>query len=381
MALKAAQIAGIGIPNVGGQVPENASLCSTRFPQGVEMRRGGGLRPPKFVVIGHRGNGMNVLQSTDRRMNAFKENSILSFNAAADYLADFIEFDVQVTKDDCPVIFHDDFILSQENDLISEKRITELSLAEFLSYGPQKGNGSGSGGKPLVRKTNDGKVVGWCVESDDALCTLQEALEKVSPSLGFNIELKFDDYLDYEEEQLLRPLRRILQVVFDHGKDRPILFSTFQPDAALLVKKLQSAYPVFFLTNGGTEVYSDVRRNSLEEAMKLCVEGGLEGVVSEVKGVFMNPGAVNKIKESNLSLLTYGKLNNVAEAVYIQHLMGVDGVIVDFVQEITQAVSHMLNPPSSSDSEEEEETQNPQFSPKDLSFLLKLIPQLLIQQH
>lgn len=254
-------------------------------------------------------------------------------------------------------------------------------MAEFLSYGPQKGNGSGSGGKPLVRKTNDGKVVGWCVESDDALCTLQEALEKVSPSLGFNIELKFDDYLDYEEEQLLRPLRRILQVVFDHGKDRPILFSTFQPDAALLVKKLQSAYPVFFLTNGGTEVYSDVRRNSLEEAMKLCVEGGLEGVVSEVKGVFMNPGAVNKIKESNLSLLTYGKLNNVAEAVYIQHLMGVDGVIVDFVQEITQAVSHMLNPPSSSDSEEEEETQNPQFSPKDLSFLLKLIPQLLIQQH
>ncbi|XP_019183913.1 PREDICTED: glycerophosphodiester phosphodiesterase GDPD1, chloroplastic-like [Ipomoea nil] len=376
MALKAVQIAGIGIPNVGGQVPENASLCSTRFPQGVEMGRGGGLRPAKFVVIGHRGNGMNVLQSPDRRMKAFKENSILSFNAAADYLVDFIEFDVQVTKDDCPVIFHDDFILSKENDMISEKRITELSLAEFLSYGPQKG--SGSGGKPLVRKTIDGKVVGWCVEIDDALCTLQEALEKVNPSLGFNIELKFDDYLDYEEEELLRVLRRVLQVVRDHGKDRPILFSTFQPDAALLVKKLQSAYPVLFLTNGGTEVYSDVRRNSLEEAVKLCVEGGLEGVVSEVKGVFMNPGAVKKMKESNLSLFTYGKLNNVAEAVYIQHLMGIDGVIVDFVQEITQAVGHMLKPPSS-DSEEEE--QNPQFSPMEMSFLMKLIPQLLIQQH
>jgi glycerophosphodiester phosphodiesterase len=70
---------------------------------------------PKFVVIGHRGNGMNVLQSTDRRMRAIKENSITSFNAASSFPLDFIEFDVQVTKDDCPVIFHDDYIYSQEN--------------------------------------------------------------------------------------------------------------------------------------------------------------------------------------------------------------------------------------------------------------------------
>lgn len=70
-------------------------MMSELNPAGVEMGRGG-FRPPKFVVIGHRGNGMNVLQSPDRRMKAFKENSILSFNAAADYFADFIEFDVQV---------------------------------------------------------------------------------------------------------------------------------------------------------------------------------------------------------------------------------------------------------------------------------------------
>lgn len=65
---------------------------------------------------------------------------------------------------------------------------------------------------------------------------------------------------------------------------------------------------VFFLTNGGTEIYYDVRRNSLEEAIELCLEGGLEGIVSEVKGIFRNPGAVNKIKGSKLSLMTYGKL-------------------------------------------------------------------------
>jgi hypothetical protein len=34
------------------------------------------------------------------------------------------------------------------------------------------------------------------------------------------------------------------QVVFEYAKDRAIVFSSFQPDAALLVRKLQNAYPV-----------------------------------------------------------------------------------------------------------------------------------------
>lgn len=62
------------------------------------------------------------------------------------------------------------------------------------------------------------------------------------------------------------------------------------------------------MTNGGTELYGDVRRNSLEEARKLALEGTLDGIVSEVKAVFRNPSMVREIKESNLALLTYGKL-------------------------------------------------------------------------
>lgn len=54
------------------------------------------FRASKFLVIGHRGSGMNALQSSDRRMRAIKENSILSFNAAAKFPIDFVEFDVQV---------------------------------------------------------------------------------------------------------------------------------------------------------------------------------------------------------------------------------------------------------------------------------------------
>lgn len=316
-------------------------------------------------------------------MKKMKENSILSFNAAAAFNVDYVEFDVQVTKDDCPIIFHDNFILSEENGTIYEKRVTDLSLSEFVAYGPQKE--AAKVGKPLLRKTKDGKIIRWDVASDDALCTLQEAFEKVDPKLGFNIELKFDDNIVYQEDFLVNFLQAILKVVFEYAKERPIIFSTFQPDAALHTRKLQSTYPVLFLTNGGTEIYYDVRRNSLEEALKLCLEGGLQGIVSEVKGIFRNPAAVSKIKESKLMLLTYGTLNNVPESVYLQHLMGIDGVIVDFVQEITEAVKGLIKSTKTREdisSEEDGKSQleaKPQFSQRELSFLLKLIPELIQQ--
>lgn len=239
----------------------------------------------------------------------------------------------------------------------------------------------------MLRKTKDGKILHWNVEIDDSLCTLQEAFQQVDPNVGFNVELKFDDHIVYEQDYLIRVIQAILKIVFEFAENRPIIFSTFQPDAAVLIRKLQSTYPVFFLTNGGTEIFYDVRRNSLEEAVKVCLEGGLQGIVSEVKGVFRNPGAVTKIKESKLSLLTYGRLNNVAEAVYMQHLMGIDGVIVDLVQEITEAVYDMIKPAKvvekednkilNGEGEDGEVKTKPQFSQRELSFLLKLIPELI----
>lgn len=68
-------------------------------------------------------------------------------------------------------------------------------------------------GKPLFRRTIDGGIFEWKVETDAPLCTLQEAFEKVEPSVGFNIELKFDDLIVYKEEQLAHMLQQILEVI------------------------------------------------------------------------------------------------------------------------------------------------------------------------
>lgn len=190
----------------------------------------------------------------------------------------------------------------QSQGILSEKRVTDLHLEEFLSYGPQKDSSKvrGGGGKirlpqklahpspPLTvlgcpqtgrslhRKAKDGKLFSWNVENDDPLCTLQEVFLKVDSRLGFNIELKFDDHLAYGEEELVQTLQATLrvpvrfslysgqriwnrrgshfsdhdtrrpvdQVVFEFANERPVLFSSFHPDAAQLMRRLQSKYPV-----------------------------------------------------------------------------------------------------------------------------------------
>ncbi|KAK1617038.1 hypothetical protein QYE76_022555 [Lolium multiflorum] len=372
--LKAARVS--DVPTLDVLVPDLAAAA--RIGAGAKQQRAAG----RLAVIGHRGKGMNALSSPDRRLQEVKENSVRSFNEAARFAIDYVEFDVQVTKDACPIIFHDNFIFTEEQGKVSDRRVTDLRLEEFLQYGPQ--NKEGKNGKPLLRKMKDGRVLNWNVQSDDPLCTLQEALEKVNPRLGFNVELKFDDNLVYQEEELSHILEAILKVVFEYAKDRPIIFSSFQPDAAQLMRKMQSTYPVYFLTNGGTEIYTDVRRNSLEEAVKLCLASGMQGIVSEARAIFRFPDAIPKIKEADLSLLTYGTLNNVPEAVYMQHLMGVNGVIVDLVPEITKAISDLIATPQTDMEIEDlsskvmkDATSTPNFTHREISFLLRLMPELV----
>ncbi|KAI3694143.1 hypothetical protein L1987_77104 [Smallanthus sonchifolius] len=321
----------------------------------------------EFMVIGHRGTGMNLLQSSDPRMKLTKENSILAFNTAGKFNLDFIEFDVQVTKDDCPVIFHDNFIFTEDKGVVTGKRVTEMNLDEFLSYGPQRE--PNKVGKPLFRQIKDGRIFEWKVEEDDHLCTLEEVFQKVNHSKGFNIEFKFDDNIVYKEEEFVRVIQIVLRIVFKNAKNRSILFSSFQPDASLLTRKLQSTYPVFFLTNGGVETYTDVRRNSLDEAMKLCVAGGLNGMVCEVRSILRNPGVIKIIKDLKFSLISYGQLNNVREVVNAQILMGVDGVIVDLVQEITEAVADFGKEFKRENLVEEENGEEIKCSEKQLSSL------------
>ena len=67
----------------------------------------------------------------------------------------------------------------------------------------------------------------------------------------------------------------------------------------------------------------------------------------------------------------------------MQHLMGINGVIVDLVEKITEAVSGFVGGAEGGDEKsgnaagEGTEERRPKFSQRELSFLLKLIPELV----
>ncbi|KAH7366431.1 hypothetical protein KP509_18G077700 [Ceratopteris richardii] len=248
--------------------------------------------------------------------------------------ADFVEFDVQVTKDGHPVIFHDDFIIfkEKESDTLAHKRIGDLMLEEFLGIGYQ--TDSQITERPLYRKNGDGSCSPWTVSADDALCTLKDAFEDVTDSVGFNIELKFDDSVILSHQELKSSIDAILEVVNESSMGRKVYFSSFHPDAVTLIRKQQTVYPVFFLTNGIPDKHTDYRRGSLAAAMEVCLLGDLQGIVAEVKAILQHPEAVQNIKAAGLALLTYGELNNVADILHLQASTGVDGLIVDHVLEM-----------------------------------------------
>lgn len=265
----------------------------------------------RVTIIGHRGCGKNIVTAPGvscERRPSIMENTILSFNLAARNGADFVEFDVQVTNDGHPIIFHDDFIVvdDRENNCLLHKRIGDMTLEEFLQIGYQKGSQKAE--KALLRKTVDGTFSSWNVSVDDSLCTLEEAFTQVSPSVGFNIELKFDDFNHTSNLELKRTIDAVLKVVKKSGLGRKVFFSSFHPDAILLLRQEQTLYPALFLTNGVPGKYPDLRRNSLTAAIEVCLTGNLQGIVSEVKAILEHPEAVQKIKGAGLTLLTYGDL-------------------------------------------------------------------------
>lgn len=73
--------------------------------------------------------------------------------------------------------------------------------------------------------------------------------------------------------------------------------------------------------------------------------------------------------------------SNVWEAVYVQYLMGINGVIVDQVEEISNAVAGFSKPELGQGSAGADRAMHQAFSQQQLGFLLRLIPELIEQQH
>ena len=209
------------------------------------------------MVIGHRGLGKN---SASRNSLQLGENTIQSFIAAANLGAKYVEFDVQLTKDLVPVIYHD-FLVSETG---IDAPVHTLTLEQFLHVNDNNGqssrpptssshkddtsltrpdNGGSTAARPMfqgqtnngtatrnktrsmsvsdathhttthtsmaerMKHTRDFKAKGFKPNSRGTaiqapFTTLEEMFRKLDSGIGFNIEMKYPMLHESEEQDM-----------------------------------------------------------------------------------------------------------------------------------------------------------------------------------
>ena len=345
------------------------------------------------MVIGHRGLGKNMAAQRSLQLG---ENTIQSFIAAANLGASYVEFDVQLTKDHVPVIYHD-FLVAETG---IDAPVHTLTLEQFLHVNPSRSARPSRPPSPPLNPHLEGlkrrdsfrhrsmsvggitsdkesqtmadrmkhtraiKEKGFKANSSGdfiqaPFTTLEEMFEKLSPSLGFNIEMKYPMLHESEEQEmdtyaveLNSFVDTVLTTVFDHfpsspaaattttttPSHRPLIFSSFNPDICLLLSFKQPSIPILFLTDAGTCPVSDIRASSLQEAIRFASRWNLLGVVTAAEPLVLCPRLVKVVKSSGLVCVSYGMMNNDEGNVRRQVREGIDAVIVDSVLKIRKGL-------------------------------------------
>lgn len=178
-------------------------------------------------IIGHRGACAYA-----------PENTLSAIHTAADLGVDWVEFDVKLTSDSVPVLFHDDTLERTTNGSGAMK---ETSFAE-------------------LQNLNAGS---WFADSfaDEAVPTLEQAIEAcIDRGLGINVELKPCAGRDVETAEIA--LDMLSRYWDDHQR---ILISSFSQVSLETAQHVAGDWARALLVNG-------IETNTLELAKHLGVK-------------------------------------------------------------------------------------------------------------
>ena len=161
-----------------------------------------------FIVIAHRGSS-----------SEFPENTLSAFEGAVAMKADMIELDIQLSKDGIPMVFHDDSIERCTN---GSGRLQEYTAAELknLDAGRWKSNAF----------------------SGEEIPTLDEVLAFANGRISVNIEIK-----SHQDVSQTGIEQQALELVKKHNMEKYVLFSCFNPDILVKLRKLSGSIPLALL--------------------------------------------------------------------------------------------------------------------------------------
>lgn len=199
-----------------------------------------------------------------------------------------VEFDVQLSKDLVPVIYHDLNVYVSlkkkksvdENDYL-ELPMNELTLEQLKHlkvYHQVEG------------KSRRAKFFDEDLDEHQPFPPLSDVFDALDVSVGFNIEIKWNMELydgTHEVERVYKNpnlyLDCILDVVLNKAGSRRVVFSCFDPDICTMLRWKQNRYPVMFLSQGISDRYvqfHDPRGDTIANAVFHANSQELLGIVA-----------------------------------------------------------------------------------------------------
>jgi len=314
------------------------------------------------LEVGHRGMGSSyklLVGDTNRSLiSHFRENTIRSLVEAGRCGADFVECDVQLTKDKIPVIYHD-FNLKvnlrkrvannmddskDSNFELCNMAVKDLTMRQLQSLQTYHSSVEESG----TRDWRTDQSAADSEEPDDLLPfpTLENVLNTLDKEVGVNVEIKYPQFIDLgvdglEHEQMHffdrnDYLDTILQTLLRHSGERRVIISCFDSDACIMLKKKQNRFPVLFLTQGQSQKYppyKDFRTLSIPAAIKFALAEHLVGINVHTEDLLRDSSWIAETKRAGLVLFCWGEDNNDRRNIQFLKSHRVDGIICDRIHE------------------------------------------------
>uniref|UniRef100_A0A672HN67 Glycerophosphocholine phosphodiesterase 1 n=1 Tax=Salarias fasciatus TaxID=181472 RepID=A0A672HN67_SALFA len=279
--------------------------------------------------VGHRGAGSTHTAKHHR----VRENTIASFKSAAQHGAAFVEFDVHLSKDAVPIVYHDLTCCISTKKVNSEASCPRVCL---------------------------------CIQSADKVCDIrlksrvcldllddEDEIDEHQPfpslsqvgelglnHVGFNIELKWicqlkDGSWDGNLSSYFNMnsfLDTVLSCVLQNGGKRKIVFSCFDPDICTMVRNKQNKYPILFLTQGISEKYPelmDIRCQTTQIAISFAQSENILGISAHTEELLNHLNYIGDAQAKGLVVFSWGDDNNEHENRKKLREQGIDGLIYD----------------------------------------------------
>ncbi len=225
----------------------------------------------KILIVGHRGAS-----------SVSPENTLKAFQKAIELKGDYVEFDVQETRDGYLVVTHDEDIkrITGKDGLIKDMTLNELRKLDF----------------------GDGEKIP----------TLQELVELTKNKIGLNCEIIVEGIVE-----------KVIRIFRDYDILDTTLVSSFIHDELLKIQKLEPSLKLASLEPTTSTIKNDW--DTKKEMIQYCIDNNLYAINPFV--MMVDQQFVDFAHANNIKVFPY----TVDSKVVIKKLirLGVDGIITD----------------------------------------------------